>query len=70
MYSKKTFYVWKCSHCEHRNKAVFNFHYNFPGSYNVIWGCSKCGNESYIKFDFGVYPITEKRGKGFYERYF
>jgi len=69
MNPKKTFYVWKCSHCEHRNKEVFNFHYNFPSNYNVTWSCSKCGSENYIDIRFRVWPIKGKRDEEYYQRW-
>jgi len=70
MHFKKTFYVWQCAHCEHRNKEVFNFHYNFPGQYNATWCCSSCGNENYIKLEFKVYPITDKKKADYYGRWY
>ena len=67
MNPKKTFYVWKCAHCEHRNKEVFNFHWKMDHKYNTTWFCSKCGSESYIKFNFNVWAITEKHSEGYYD---
>ena len=67
MRPKKTFYVWQCSHCDHRNKEVFNFHYDFPSTLHSTWICSGCGNESYITLQFRVYPITEKKDESYYE---
>ena len=69
MRAKKTFYVWQCHFCQHRNKEVFNFHYNFPHNYHAVWVCSKCGSENYIDFRFRVLPITEKRDEGYYQRW-
>ena len=66
---KKPFYVWKCSHCDHRNKEVFNFHYEFPHRYNAVWECNSCGSESYIIFGFRVLPITDKKKENYYERW-
>jgi len=66
MKPKRTFYVWKCSHCDYRNKEVYNFHYEFPQRYHAIWKCSKCGNDNFIDFCFRVYPITEKKTERFY----
>ena len=70
MEPKKTFYIWQCSHCNHRNKEVFNFHYNFPGTYSTAWECSKCGSESYIYLGFRVMPITDKKDKEYYKRWY
>ena len=69
MEPKKTFYVWKCAHCGHRNKEVYNFHYEFPQRYNTTWSCSKCGSENYIDFTFRVYPIKGKHDKTYYDRW-
>jgi hypothetical protein len=69
MHPKKTFYVWKCAHCEHRNKEVFNFHYEFPHRYNATWSCSKCGSENYVDLCFRVYPIKGKHDKAYYDRW-
>ena len=70
MKPKKTFYVWKCSHCEHRNKEVFNMHWDFSMSYTANWSCSRCGGENLIKFSFRAFPITEKRGEEYYKRWY
>jgi len=67
---KKTFYIWKCSHCEHRNKEVFNFHWDFTMRYTITWYCSKCGNKSFIDLSFKAYPITEKYSESYYERWY
>ena len=69
MHPKKTFYVWKCAHCEHRNKEVFNFHWEMNRSYTATWYCSGCGSDNFISIDFRVYPITEKRSEAYYARW-
>ena len=66
MEPKKTFYVWKCAHCQHRNKEVFNYHWNIPCRCNATWYCSSCGNESYIDFIIRVYPIKDKKDEEYY----
>ena len=68
MNPKKTFYVWKCANCEHRNKEVFNFHWEMDKNYTTTWHCSGCGSENFIKINFRVYPITEKRSEEYYAR--
>ena len=70
MRPKKTFYVWQCSHCQHRNKEVFNFHYDFPGGYNATWTCSGCGNDNYIDLRFRVCPITDKHKEDYYKNWY
>jgi hypothetical protein len=67
---KKTFYIWQCSLCGHRNKEVFNFHYQMPYNYSALWDCSKCGSENYVGFRFRIYPITKNRSEEDYQRWY